>query len=669
MPSEPFSKQADELINQLSSGLSVARGEDFFPTMTKSLALLLHADYALIGELVSTEQEQIRSLAFVVDGALAENFSYTRKDTPSEQVINGKASVYAGGIQKKFPKDPLLVELGAEGYLGIPLTSFDDEPLGIVSVLFRQPISNPTQVEKLLRIFAGRASSELERRRYHAVLDRRKRELKLQSQQNFRRFYENSPLSFQTLNSEGRLVDVNPAWVDTFGYRREEILGRKFSALMTDESAALFAQRFPLFKKHGEARDAAFEIISKSGHTLQILLQGGASYDERGKFQHSNCILADVTQSRRAEARIRKNEEKNRLMSRQFQALLDCIPDRILLLDPELRIVWTNQKEGFQQTPFPKNPKGTFCYEAMYGNTIACPKCPGAQCFESGEVVQYERVHPDGRIWLQRAFPIRDDQGKVFNVVEIDQDITEKVQLQNETARTGQLALLGELAAGVAHEINNPITGVINYAQLLKNHSDQETKEHDLANRIIKEGDRISQIVKQLLFLSKDDQGDLKKVDITEVLSESLALIGSQLNSDGIDISITLSENLPKISGRQQQLEQLFINILSNARYALNRRYPQNDTDKRVEVKLNCEKTDSKLCLVVRIHDRGIGIPADLLNKVLQPFVTSKSSSEGTGLGLSISNDIVNSHGGSLNIESEEGVYTQVVIRFPVQGA
>ena len=118
--------------------------------------------------------------------------------------------------------------------------------------------------------------------------------------------------------------------------------------------------------------------------------------------------------------------------------------------------------------------------------------------------------------------------------------------------------------------------------------------------------------------------------------------------------------------GNEQQLQQLFLNLLSNARYALNQRFPENNPNKRVQIQIEIEAGEFGPALLVRFYDRGTGIPADLLDKVLQPFITSKPSNEGTGLGLSLSNDIVKKHGGSLILKSNEGVDTEVLVHLPV---
>jgi C4-dicarboxylate-specific signal transduction histidine kinase len=187
-----------------------------------------------------------------------------------------------------------------------------------------------------------------------------------------------------------------------------------------------------------------------------------------------------------------------------------------------------------------------------------------------------------------------------------------------------------------------------------------------MSDKIIKEGDRIAKIVKQLLFIARDDKSGHVPVNICDVLTETLMLIATQFNNEGVDIEVQMAEDLPLISGSAQQLQQLFLNLLSNARYALNQRFPQANPNKKVEIEVRHENIGSNSGLCVRIYDRGTGIPSDLLQKVLQPFVTSKPSNEGTGLGLSISNDIVKKHGGSLSINSHEGVDTEVLVSFPV---
>jgi PAS domain S-box-containing protein len=244
-------------------------------------------------------------------------------------------------------------------------------------------------------------------------------------------------------------------------------------------------------------------------------------------------------------------------------------------------------------------------------------------------------------------------------------DITEQKKAEEETMRAAHLASLGELAAGVAHEINNPINGIINYTQILLNRSSDGSKEQDISRRIIKEGDRIANIVSSLLSFARNSEKDKCPVQIHKIISDSLALTGTQLKKDGINLKIDIPSDLPEVIAHHQQIEQVFLNIISNARYALSRKYTETHEDKTLDITAERIKVYSKPFIRITFHDRGIGIPAGIKNKVINPFFTTKQSTEGTGLGLSISHGIINDHGGNITIESVEGEFTKVIIDLP----
>lgn len=236
-------------------------------------------------------------------------------------------------------------------------------------------------------------------------------------------------------------------------------------------------------------------------------------------------------------------------------------------------------------------------------------------------------------------------------------------QAQADIVRASHLASLGELAAGVAHEINNPINGVINYAQLLVNRLEQDATNRGLAERIIREGDRIATIVRSLLAFAGPQRETGTLLDIAGALHDCLALASAQLQKEGIILRLDLAENLPHLSGFKQQLQQVFLNLISNARYALNERYPPGDPQKILEISA-CQAVGSRVRLVFK--DYGTGIPAAVVDKVLNPFFTTKPADRGTGLGLSISYGIVTNHGGTLKISSDYGHFTVATVELPL---
>lgn len=228
---------------------------------------------------------------------------------------------------------------------------------------------------------------------------------------------------------------------------------------------------------------------------------------------------------------------------------------------------------------------------------------------------------------------------------------------------------LDELASGVAHEINNPLNGIINYAQILVNQLPRETQGHDLANRIIREGERIAGIIQSLFTLSGAVHRHRETLSAVELLTDSLNLTRSQLKTDGIRLEVTTDNSIPNIYGNRQQLMQVFLNLISNARQALNEKFPSAHKCKllRIAIDTNCRETTSYVR--VEFHDQGSGIPRELMKRILIPFVTTRTAGSGAGLDLSSSLSILQQHNGSLNIQSVEGFSTTVTVELPMESS
>ncbi len=366
------------------------------------------------------------------------------------------------------------------------------------------------------------------------------------------------------------------------------------------------------------------------------------------------------------EAQIREREEKYDALSNRFQTLFDGIQDCLVLLSPDLRILWSNQASAMRIGQPPEAMKAHHCYELFHDEGDPCAECPAQRSFASGRIEEVQRVDEQARTWNERAFPIFDADGRVVNVIKQMRDVSESVQMQAEMMRASHLASLGELAAGVAHEINNPINGIINYGQLLANRAAPESREAAFAQQIIKEGNRIAVIVRNLLSFARERRELRHPVTVGEVLSEVLALVETQLKRDGIALSVEIPEILPALNGIPHQLQQVFLNLVSNARYALNEKFPGVDPGKRLCIRAQVAQRAGQQYIRIVFEDRGCGIPKHHLDKVLNPFFTTKPLDKGTGLGLSISHGIIRNHEGRLDIESSEGELTRVVVDLPV---
>ncbi|RTZ98379.1 MAG: hypothetical protein DSY90_04515 [Deltaproteobacteria bacterium] len=281
---------------------------------------------------------------------------------------------------------------------------------------------------------------------------------------------------------------------------------------------------------------------------------------------------------------------------------------------------------------------------------------------------QYQPValYRDKRISVWReSFVYKLPTGEIVTVYG---DESKLKALQAETMRASHLASIGELAAGVAHEINNPANSVINLAQVLVNESDPSSLAHDVAGRILKEGDRIASIVGSLLAFARDRKVRKSPVDIADIIDETLALTEAQVRKDGIRLKVDVPDDLPLINGHMQQIQQVFLNIITNARHALNEKYPGGDEDKWLAINVKVTTNEGRPWIHTIFTDHGVGIRDEIMEHVLDPFFTTKPAGIGTGLGLSIAHGIIVDHGGKLRIESDPGVFTRMVVELPMGG-
>ncbi|MFC1513318.1 sensor histidine kinase [Thermodesulfobacteriota bacterium] len=247
-------------------------------------------------------------------------------------------------------------------------------------------------------------------------------------------------------------------------------------------------------------------------------------------------------------------------------------------------------------------------------------------------------------------------------------DITAEEQQRNEALRAGQLAAIGELAAGVAHEINNPVNGIINYSQVLLDESEDQGDEifPDILKRIIREGERVAAIVSNLLAFARQRDEVVEDVDLKNVIDDCVSLLLYQLDKDVIKLDVAIPADLPLLKGNPQQLHQVFLNLLTNARYALNQRYPGRDPNKRIEIECCTTNIDGRTFIRTTFTDQGVGIPQDVIDRIFDSLFTTKPPGEGTGLGLSISKGLVRDHGGQLTLESVPDDHTTAIIDLPV---
>ncbi|NOR11575.1 MAG: PAS domain-containing sensor histidine kinase, partial [Desulfovibrionaceae bacterium] len=261
--------------------------------------------------------------------------------------------------------------------------------------------------------------------------------------------------------------------------------------------------------------------------------------------------------------------------------------------------------------------------------------------------------------------PVKEMDGKIDRIMLIARELTRDEIRKVDSIRTAKLAAIGELAAGVAHEVNNPVTGIINFAQILLDNYKFDPVGINIVQKIIKEGNRIASITHNLISFARADSGERKPVNPVEIVKESLALVQHQLQKDGIMVVTEFPKNDSFIVADFRQLQQVLLNLISNSRYALNARYSGFDSRKIIEISCLEKQVGGHPVYWIIVKDYGTGLPQSILERLFEPFFTTKPSGEGTGLGLSISYGIIKDHGGDLHVNSIMEKYTEMIIELP----
>ncbi|MBL8896918.1 MAG: hypothetical protein JNM84_04795, partial [Planctomycetes bacterium] len=241
----------------------------------------------------------------------------------------------------------------------------------------------------------------------------------------------------------------------------------------------------------------------------------------------------------------------------------------------------------------------------------------------------------------------------------IIRDLTEQRALMARLTLAERLAAIGELAAGIAHEVNNPVNAMINCAQLIL---DGDT-DKSLCEDIISEGNRIASIVSNLLNFARDHAEQVRPTRVVEVIDRSLALLGRRFQKQGVEVLVEEVGEVPRALVRTQQLQQVILNLIVNARDALLERTAQ--PDKLITIRIAAVGRPDAEQVEIRVRDNGPGIPEPLRARIFDAFFTTKKNRGGTGLGLSVSREIVEAHGGQLTVESELGAWTEFRIVLP----
>jgi signal transduction histidine kinase len=360
----------------------------------------------------------------------------------------------------------------------------------------------------------------------------------------------------------------------------------------------------------------------------------------------------------------KKTDQQLREVRATYQAFInELIQEDVLVIAYNHRIMDVNETLLNKLKLKREEVIGRYCYEITHRQAMPCSgenhPCPLIQTLETQQPSRSTHVHYDKNNkeihYSISTYPLI-EEGDVIGAIEISRDITHDINLQKAMMQNEKLVSIGRLSAGVAHEINNPLTTILTTAMLIQEDLSPEDANHQELETIIKETLRCRKIVTSLLDFARQNRPKMKAADINEVVAESIFLTKKQAAFKGLTIKSRLGENIPRIHFDKSQIQQSIINLIINAIEVLG-----EGGAIEIATRFNAQKENVE----ITIQDNGPGIDHEHVGKIFDPFFTTKEG--GTGLGLAITHGILEQHKGRIEVESTPGEGTTFTVVLPTQ--
>jgi PAS domain S-box-containing protein len=456
----------------------------------------------------------------------------------------------------------------------------------------------------------------------------------------FTELFESLQEGIYITTPDGAILDVNPALVRMLGYdSKEELLKRRVPEIFVDQAERKIVR--DQVERQPMIQGREITLIRKDGTSIVCLNTAAAVRDNAGRVVRYQGALMDITERREMERRLHQQQEFAR-------RLVDNFPDLILVLDtaghytfvsPRCKDVLGYDLEDTHQMEFGgrTHPEDLPAVLSLYKDVVA-----GKQMFASQEI----RVRHKLGEWRRIRFnfsPLSDEKGNIEGVVLSGRDVTDLKRLEEQLIQAEKLAAMGQMLAGVAHELNNPLTAILGVTELLRERAGTEESTRRQLELTHRQARRAARIVQNLLEFSRPASPQKKPLDLNNLLERTLQLHEHSLRRNNIEVDSHLPADIPGVIGDANQLIQVFLNLITNAEQAI------REVRDSGRIQIRSGRNGNQVTITVQ--DDGVGIRPEALQKIFDPFYTTKRPGGGTGLGLSICMSIIREHGG--NIEAK----------------
>jgi PAS domain S-box-containing protein len=462
-----------------------------------------------------------------------------------------------------------------------------------------------------------------------------------EAERRYRELFDNIQEGLFFSTPDGRFVEVNDALVRMLGYNsREELLHADIRTALYvspqrhDELAAYMGT-------HGALRNHEETLRRKDGSPVHVLINSFSVWDPPGRIVQYRGLMLDISGLKTFQSELQRERDFSGKILNNTQSL-------ILVADTAGLVSYANRRwydMGYEQKYILGRPLEDLVLPAR--RAVLSEAYNAILAGNQVDNLDLQVLRADGRVgqFSVNLSPMRDDQGAVTSIVVVMSDITDAATLQAKLIHAEKMAAVGQLVSGVAHEVNNPLTAILGFADLLMDNQEvPESARRDL-RVILQEAQRTKQIVQNLLSFARQMPPQRKPVQLNVVLRRTLQLRAYDFHSRGVEVVEHLDQALPYVIGDAHQLQQVFLNILNNAYDAV------REAASAARIEIATSRQNGFVEISFRDNGHGISFP----ERIFDPFFTTKEVGEGTGLGLSICYGIVREHGGEILCHNNEG--------------
>ena len=472
--------------------------------------------------------------------------------------------------------------------------------------------------------------------------------------------YTRDPFYVLSPDEGFRMVYANRAACEHFGMDLEQLQTMRIPDW---DPAFDMGNINALMRQLREGKSARLETVHRvaSGKLIPVEVTSSRLVHDGREY---NCgYFYDITERKTMDDALKDSEARYRMLTLEYQALLDGIPDGLTVLSPDLTVLWANAVSACIVDLEPADMIGRHCYEVRHGNDTPCERCIVRDTFVTGEARETVIVFPPtGRTFNLRSVAVKDEDGKVIKVIEIGMDVSEQVaaeaerlELESKLLHAHKLESLGILAGGIAHDFNNILTAILGNISLSRIQVHNPGKVAKRLEEAENAAVRAKDLTQQLLTFARGGDPIKKNIRVKSLLEEAA---GFAIHGSAVKCEFDLAENLWPVQADEGQLSQVIHNLMLNAVQAM----PTGGTITIVANNVD-SLLEGKRLVEISVADTGTGIPEHLLQKIFDPYFTTKQ--QGSGLGLATCYSIIKKHGGSITVESTQDKGSTFLICLP----